>query len=52
MALSQEGWRSAVMPETPVEEAGPLPKKLFGFDVISRLGVGAASQIYAVSDGG
>jgi eukaryotic-like serine/threonine-protein kinase len=28
----------------------PLPKTLFGYNVISRIGEGAASQIYAVSD--
>ena len=28
----------------------PLPKSLFGYDVIERLGEGAASTIYAVSD--
>src|SRR4051794_5059994 len=27
-----------------------LPKSLFGYDVLSQLGVGAASTIYAVSD--
>lgn len=38
------------MPETKLEDAGSLPRTLFGFDVISLLGVGAASHIYAVSD--
>src|SRR5688572_10217884 len=33
------------MPQT-LAEAGPLPKKLYGYDVISLLGVGAASSIY------
>jgi serine/threonine protein kinase len=31
-------------------DAGALPKSLFGYDVIARLGEGAASIIYAVSD--
>ena len=31
-------------------DEGPLPKTLFGYDVIARLGEGAASRIYAVSN--
>jgi len=31
-------------------ENAALPPSLFGYDVISRLGQGAASQIYVVSD--
>lgn len=38
------------MPEPKAQGADPLPRTLFGYDVLNRLGVGAASSIYAVSD--
>jgi eukaryotic-like serine/threonine-protein kinase len=41
-----------VLPEgssEPIEEF-PLPEKLFGYEVLKRIGGGAASWVYAVSD--
>ena len=37
-------------PTIPTPSAAPLPKTLYGYNVIERLGEGAASTIYAVSD--
>lgn len=37
-------------PDPPQPQADALPPRLFGYDVLARLGEGAASVIYAVSD--
>ena len=44
------GGNSAGNPAASSAGAAPLPKQLFGYEVVDRIGEGAASTIYAVTD--
>jgi serine/threonine-protein kinase len=49
LARTTEAAISTVRSNNPTGEAG-LPKTMFGYDVVERIGEGAASVIYVVSD--
>jgi serine/threonine-protein kinase len=52
LAVLKSGALSGGPPHVDVSAAGtaPLPKELFGYEVVGRLGEGAASVLYVVSD--